>query len=195
MTKLLIATNNKHKVEEISLMLSGMQFDVMSLREVHNVPPTVEDQPALEGNAMKKAREAFEATGILTLADDTGLECYFLELKPGVYSARYAGENATFADNNKKLLRALKGVPPRHRNARFRTVVALVGEGVEKLFEGRVEGSILEEPRGANGFGYDPLFVPRGYNKTYAEMTLEEKNKLSHRALALQRMIESLKQM
>ena len=195
MNKLLIATNNKHKVEEISRMLSGLPFDVMSLREIHNAPPTVEDQPTLEGNAVKKAREAFEATGILTLADDTGLECYFLELQPGVYSARYAGENATYADNNRKLLRMLKGVPPRHRNARFRTVVALVGEGVEKLFEGRVEGSILEEPRGANGFGYDPLFVPRGYKKTYAEMTMEEKNRLSHRALALQKTIEALRQM
>ncbi len=195
MTKLLIATNNKHKAEEIRRMLSGMPFDVMSLREIHNAPHTNEDQPSLEGNAVKKAREAFESSGILTLADDTGLECYFLELGPGVYSARYAGENATYDDNNRKLLLALKGVPPRHRNARFRTVVALVGQDVEKLFEGRVEGKILEQPNGTNGFGYDPLFVPQGYGKTYAEMTLEEKNKLSHRAMALQKAIEALKRM
>ncbi len=195
MQKLLLATHNKHKVEEISRMLSGMPYDVMSLREVHNAPRTIEDQPTLEGNAMKKAREAFQATGILTLADDTGLECYSLELEPGVYSSRYAGENATYDDNNIKLLWAMKGVPRRRRKARFRTVVALVGKEIEKLFEGRVEGAILEEPRGTHGFGYDPLFVPSGFAKTYAEMTLEEKNTMSHRAMALQKAVEALRKM
>lgn len=193
MNKLLIATNNKHKVEEISHLLSGLALDILSLREVHNAPVTNEDQPTIEGNALKKAREAFKATGILSLADDTGLECYFLALKPGVFSARYAGENATYAENNKKLLWALKGVPPRHRNARFRTVVAVVGKGIEKLFEGNVEGRILETPRGINGFGYDPIFQPRGYSKSYAEMTIEEKNQLSHRAEALKKTTEFLK--
>jgi XTP/dITP diphosphohydrolase len=195
MTKLLIATNNNHKVEEISRMLSGLPFEVISLRDVHNAPHTIEDQPTLEGNAIKKAREAFEATGFLSLADDTGLECYYLELEPGVFSARYAGENATYDDNNKKLLRAMKGVPERRRYAQFRTVVALVGSGIEKLFEGRVEGKILEQARGVNGFGYDPLFVPRGYDRTYAEMTIEEKNTLSHRAMALQKTIDALRKM
>lgn len=195
MTKLLLATNNKHKVEEISRMLSGLPFEVISLRDIHNAPRTVEDQPTLEGNALKKAREAFQASGILSLADDTGLECYFLELAPGVNSARYAGDNATYDENNRKLLWAMKGVPTRHRNARFRTVAALVGNGVEKLFEGRVEGRILEHPCGTNGFGYDPLFVPQGYDKTYAEMTIEEKNKLSHRSIAFQKAVEVLKQL
>ncbi|MEW6061521.1 MAG: RdgB/HAM1 family non-canonical purine NTP pyrophosphatase [Bacteroidota bacterium] len=193
MKKLLLATNNQHKVEEIRTLLSGLPFDVISLRDVPNVTETDEDQPTLEGNALKKAREAFNATGIVSLADDTGLECYFLELQPGVRSARYAGENATYEENNKKLLWKLKGVPSRHRNARFRTVVAVVGKGIEKIFEGRVEGRILEEPRGVNGFGYDPLFLPNGHSKTYAEMTLEEKNQISHRAVALTRAIEFLK--
>ncbi|MEW5798194.1 MAG: RdgB/HAM1 family non-canonical purine NTP pyrophosphatase [Bacteroidota bacterium] len=195
MNKLLLATNNKHKVEEISHLLADLQWDILSLREVPNAPVTDEDQPTIEGNALKKAREAFRSTGILSLADDTGLECYFLELNPGVVSARYAGEKASYADNNKKLLRALKGVPPRHRNARFRTVVAIVGKNIEKIFEGRVEGRILEVPRGTNGFGYDPLFVPRGYDRSYAEMTINEKNNLSHRAEALRKAKEFLKTM
>jgi len=191
--KLLLATNNQHKVEEIRRLLAGLPFDVMSLRDISNITETDEDQPTLELNALKKAREAFHATGILSLADDTGLECYFLELQPGVRSARYAGENATYEENNKKLLWQLKGVPPRHRNARFRTVVAIVGKDIEKIFEGRVEGRILEAPRGTNGFGYDPLFLPNGHSKTYAEMTLEEKNQISHRAAALAQAIEFLK--
>lgn len=195
MNKLLLATNNKHKVEEISHLLADLQWDILSLREVPNAPVTDEDQPTIEGNALKKAREAFRSTGILSLADDTGLECYFLELNPGVVSARYAGEKATYDDNNRKLLRVLKGVPPRHRNARFRTVVAVVGKNFEKIFEGRVEGRILEVPRGANGFGYDPLFVPHGYDRSYAEMTINEKNNLSHRAEALRKAKEFLKTM
>lgn len=193
MNKLLLATNNKHKVEEISHFLADLRWDILSLREVPNAPVTEEDQPTIDGNALKKAREAFRSTGILSLADDTGLECYFLELKPGVVSARYAGEKASYADNNKKLLWTLKGVPPRHRNARFRTIVAVVGKHIEKIFEGRVEGKILESPRGTGGFGYDPLFVPRGYDRSYAEMTIEEKNTLSHRAEALKKTKEFLK--
>jgi XTP/dITP diphosphohydrolase len=144
---------------------------------------------------MKKAREAFKATGVLTLADDTGLECYYLELKPGVFSARYSGENATYADNNAKLLRALKGVPPRRRNARFRSVIAIVGSNIQKVVEGTMEGAIAEAPHGSNGFGYDPLFIPRGSKKAYAEMTLEEKNKVSHRAAALTKAVEVLRGM
>jgi XTP/dITP diphosphohydrolase len=193
LNKLLIATNNRHKVDEIKYLIASLSFDVLSLRDVHNAPATDEDQPTLEGNALKKAREAFKATGLLSLADDTGLECYYLELAPGVISARYAGENATYADNNRKLLWAMKGVSPRHRNARFRTVVAVVGKNIEKVFEGRVEGRILEQPRGTNGFGYDPLFVPKGYTKTYAELTIEEKNTLSHRAEAINKAAEFLR--
>lgn len=191
--EILIATNNRHKVEEISHLLSLLQFSVRSLNDFPHIPKTVEDEPTLEGNALKKAREAFKATGVLTFADDTGLECYYLELKPGVFSARYSGENATYADNNAKLLRALKGVPPRRRNARFRSVIAIVGSNIQKLVEGTMEGAIAEAPHGSNGFGYDPLFIPRGSKKTYAEMTLEEKSKVSHRAAALTKAVEVLR--
>ena len=190
---ILLATNNRHKVEEISHLLGAPEFTVKSLADYPSVPKTIEDQPILEGNALKKAREAFAATGVLTLADDTGLECYYLELQPGVLSARYAGEHASYADNNAKLLSALKGVPPRRRNARFRTVIAIVGKGFERIVEGRLEGSIAETPHGTNGFGYDPLFIPAGSRKSYADMTIEEKNRISHRALAVSRGIEVLR--
>ena len=189
---ILIATNNRHKVEEIFQLLRLSQFSVKSLNDLPTIPKTVEDQPMLEGNALKKALEAFEHSGILSLADDTGLECYYLELKPGVLSARYAGEKATYDENNEKLLHALKGVPPRRRNARFRTVVAIVGKGIQKVVEGRIEGEIAEAPRGSNGFGYDPLFIPHGSKKTYAEMTTEEKNKVSHRAAAMAKALDVL---
>jgi XTP/dITP diphosphohydrolase len=191
--EILIATNNRHKVEEISYLLGSSEFAVKSLNDFPNIPKTDEDQLTLEGNALKKAREAFKATGMLTLADDTGLECYYLELKPGVLSARYAGENATYADNNAKLLQTLKGVPPRRRNARFRSVVAIVGKNIQRLVQGSMEGEIAESPRGTDGFGYDPLFVPRGSALTYAEMTLEEKSKISHRAAALAKAVEVLR--
>ena len=191
--EVLIATHNRYKVQEISSLLADIRWSVKSLSDFPGVPNTIEDLPTLEGNALKKASEGFRATGILTIADDTGLECYYLELKPGVLSARYAGENATFADNNAKLLNALKGVPPRRRNARFRTVIAIVGKGIQKVVEGKLEGTIGEFPRGTNGFGYDPLFIPRGSKKTYAEMSLEEKNNISHRAMAVANAIEVLK--
>lgn len=191
---LLLATHNKHKVTEIAAVLkpSVDGMTIKTLEEIAGVPEVDESEPTLEGNALKKARTAYASSGLLSIADDTGLECYYLELRPGVRSARYAGERATYDDNNAKLLLALKGVPPRRRNARFRCVVAIVGKGVERLVEGRVEGMILEEPRGKNGFGYDPLFVPQGSTKTYAEMTLEEKSRISHRAIALRKTAECL---
>jgi len=192
---ILLATNNRHKVEEITGILAPLGFSVKSLVDFPGVPKTIEDRQTLEGNALKKASEAFAATGMLSLADDTGLECYYLELQPGVISARYAGGTATYADNNLKLLNALKGVPPRRRNARFRTVIAIVGKGFQKIVEGRVEGDIAEAPRGAGGFGYDPLFIPAGSKRTYAEMTMDEKNKLSHRAMAVTNAIEVLKEL
>jgi XTP/dITP diphosphohydrolase len=192
MKQLLIATHNRHKMEEFASLLSNESYDVKDLDDVSGAPATIEDLPTLEGNALKKAREAFAATGILTLADDTGLEVYYLELQPGVFSARYSGETATYAENNKKLLDAMKGVPSRRRNARFRTAVAIVGKGFETTVEGSVEGDILEYPRGTDGFGYDPLFVPRGHTKTYAEMSMEEKNSLSHRAQAFMKAVKVL---
>ncbi len=192
MKKIILATNNLHKIDEIQSFLSPLGFEIHSARDT-SIPKTVEDQPTLQGNALKKARETFQATGILSLADDTGLEVFYLAMNPGIYSARYAGEEATYKDNCDKLRNALNGVAPRRRNAQFRTVIAIVGKGIERTVDGIVEGSILEEPRGDQGFGYDPLFVPNGYSKTYAEMTIEEKNQLSHRGRALQSAIEFLK--
>jgi len=153
-----------------------------------------EDSPMLEGNALKKAREVFHLTGVPALADDTGLEVRYLNDAPGVFSSRYAGPAATYADNVRKLLQAMRGVPPRRRGARFRAVLAFVpAEGKEELAEGIVNGVILESPRGAGGFGYDPVFVPHGQNRTYAEMNLAEKNRLSHRARAMEQMKEILR--
>ncbi len=192
MTDLLIATNNKHKVEEIRHFLSKLPFNIRSLSDIPNGPKTIEDEPTLQGNALKKAREAFQATGMLSLADDTGLEVFYLAMKPGVYSARYAGENATYQDNCDKLRFAMLGVAPRRRKAQFRTVIAIVGKGIERTVEGAVEGIILEVLRGDQGFGYDPLFVPNGFSRSYAEMNIEEKNQLSHRARALEKAVEVL---
>lgn len=192
MTTLLLATNNLHKIDEIASYLSPLGYTIRSARDTP-IPKTVEDKPTLEGNALKKARETHLATGELSLADDTGLEVFYLALKPGVLSARYAGENASYAENCQKLLRAMNGVPPRRRAARFRTVIAVVGNKTEWTVEGTVTGKILEEPRGDGGFGYDPLFVPEGFDRTYAEMGLDEKNLLSHRARALQKAVELLK--
>ena len=189
---LLLASHNTHKIKEISNLFGLTNYRLRSLNDFPHIPQTIEDQPTIEGNAFKKAREGFAATGILTIADDTGLECFYLELRPGVLSARYSGERATYADNNAKLLKELRGVPPRRRNARFRTVIAVVGKGIEQCVEGIMEGYIAESQRGANGFGYDPLFVPQGYRKTYAELSLEEKNAVSHRAKALQKAKEML---
>jgi XTP/dITP diphosphohydrolase len=192
--EILLATTNRHKVEEISHLLKSHfpSLLIRSLLDFPAFPPVEETEPALEGNALKKASAAYDATGILSMADDTGLECYYLGLEPGVLSARYAGEGATYAENNRKLLKALKGVAARRRTARFRSVVAIVGKGYQKLVEGSVEGRLLEAPRGSDGFGYDPLFVPDGSVTTYAEMTLEEKNTLSHRAMALRKAIATL---
>ncbi len=189
---ILLATNNRHKVEEISSLLGSHGFNIKSLIDYPGLPKTIEDQPTLEGNALKKAKEAFKATGLLSLADDTGLECYYLELKPGVVSARYSGERATYAENNMKLLHALKGVPPRRRNARFRTVVAIVGKDMQRVVEGKIEGDIAESLRGTGGFGYDPLFIPAGSRKTYAEMGMDEKNTISHRSIAVAKAVEVL---
>ncbi len=190
--QLILATRNLHKIEELQAMLSGSGITVKSLKDFPYLQEVEEDQPTLEGNALKKARIVFQSTGIPALADDSGLEVLYLNKQPGVYSSRFAGEGCSYDDNNRKLLKALKGVPPRRRQAQFRTVLALVGPGYEKCVEGIVEGMIIESPRGKNGFGYDPIFFPNGYTQTYAEMGAEMKNSLSHRSKALAQMKEIL---
>lgn len=189
---IVIATRNPHKTEEIRAMLAGLPVTVRDLREFPDCPDVVEDGETLEENALKKARVAFRCTGLPVIADDTGLEVYYLLGAPGVYSARYAGESASYADNNAKLLREMTQVPARKRQARFRCVIALVARDGEQLFEGKVEGSILLSARGGNGFGYDPVFRPDGFDQSYAELTTEEKNAISHRGRAVQELLSHL---
>ena len=191
--KIVLATHNRHKVEEIKNILAdpssvgaGLPIELLSLDNFPGIGEIVEDGTTLEENAKKKAKTVHEQTGLLSLADDTGLEVGALGGKPGVYSARYAGENAAYEDNNKKLLHELRGVPAEKRTAKFRCVISIIGNQIDEIAIGEVQGKILTEARGKNGFGYDPLFIPDGYEKTYAEMDSELKNKLSHRARALE---------
>lgn len=182
MEKLIFATNNKHKLDEIRAILSG-RFEILSLRDIGFEGDIPENASTIEGNAIEKARYVKEHTGMDCFADDTGLEVDALGGEPGVRSARYApGEGHDSKANMELLLRNMQGKT--NRTARFRTVIALIRDGVEKTVEGIVEGSLTEVPRGSDGFGYDPVFVPEGYDRTFAEMTPDEKNSLSHRGRA-----------
>ncbi|MBI5648174.1 MAG: RdgB/HAM1 family non-canonical purine NTP pyrophosphatase [Ignavibacteriae bacterium] len=185
MDSLVIATRNRHKTREIAALLAHLPVRVRDLSEFPDAPEVEEDGETLEANALKKARSAHAHTGLPALADDTGLEVFYLLGAPGVYSARYAGEQATYDDNNRKLLDAMKQVPARKRDARFRCVVAFVYKGEARTFEGAIDGHIGIERRGTNGFGYDPVFYPAGDTLSYAEMSDAEKNAISHRARAV----------
>ena len=184
MQSIVLATNNTGKIKEILAILSGLSLDIKTLKDFSDVPDLIEDGATLEENALKKARTVFAFTKIPALADDSGLEVFALDMRPGVYSARYAGEKVTYEENNRKLLEELKGVPLEKRAAQFRCVAALVGEGFEELSDGICRGMLTTELRGTEGFGYDPLFIPEGYNKTFAELPAEIKNRFSHRAIA-----------
>lgn len=182
--KSIIATRNAHKLEEIRAIFNFQGLEVCSALDFPDIPDTVEDRDTFEGNAIKKAQELCDATGLMTLADDSGLEVDALDGAPGVYSARYAGDSCDYAANNAKLLRELTG--KENRRARFRTVIAFARPGKEPLtVEGKCDGIIIDELRGEHGFGYDPLFVPDGFEQTFAELPAETKNKISHRANAL----------
>lgn len=183
--KLVIATRNAHKLEEINAIFNFQGLEVFSAFEFPDIPDVIEDRDSLEGNAAKKAVEVAKATGSWAMADDSGLEVFALNGAPGVYSARYAGEECSYEANNEKLLRELAGKAD--RSAQFRTVIALSDpEGKVQTLEGKCLGKIIEELRGTNGFGYDPLFIPDGYTETFAELDAAIKNKISHRARALQ---------
>ena len=193
--KILLATHNKNKIVEITKALEGCGFEILSLNDKPDLPDVIEDGDTLEHNSLKKAREIHEHSGIMTLADDTGLEVDYLNGEPGVYSARWAGEGCTYDDNNRKMLKELDGVPEEKRNAEFRCVITLYGDGILKTADGVLKGKIIKEPRGVKGFGYDPIFMPDGYDITLAEMPLEEKNLISHRGKAVKRMVEIIKEM
>ncbi len=188
--KLLVATRNHHKLREIREILALPGVELVGADEVYGLPEVEEDAPTFEGNAIKKARELAKAGGCWTLADDSGLEVDALQGAPGVHSARYAGPAADTAANNVKLLQALAGV--QDRRARFRCVLALCSPyGKVWTVEGQCEGRILAAPRGAQGFGYDPLFVPEGHELSFAELSAACKNQLSHRGQALHHAAEA----
>jgi XTP/dITP diphosphohydrolase len=186
--QLIFATNNKHKKEEVSHLLPD--FDVLILSEIGILEDIPETGETLEENALIKANFVFEKTGLDCFADDTGLEVEALGGKPGVYSARYAGEPVDSQANIDKLLAELKDCE--NRNARFRTVIALIQNEEPVFIEGIVDGSIIECRSGVSGFGYDPVFIPDGYAQTFAQMSLEEKNKISHRRKATRKLVEFL---
>lgn len=188
--ELVFATNNKHKLNELQAIL-GDKIKLLSLKDIGCDEDIPEEQDTLEGNAGQKAFYVYNKFGYNCFADDTGLEIEALNGAPGVYSARYAGEEKSAEANMDKVLAGLAKI--NNRNARFRTVISLVTDGKEIQFEGIVDGKILEEKRGNSGFGYDPIFQPEGFNETFAEMDLTAKNKISHRGRAVEKLIQYLK--
>ena len=192
--RIVLATHNRDKLKEIRRLLDPAQFELLTLDDFDDFPEIEEDGATLEENALKKAREVYRATGLLSVADDTGLEVDALGGRPGVYSSRFAGENASYADNVRKLLEEMKDVPPDERTARFRCVVAIVDGRRETTVEGICEGRITTEPRGQGGFGYDPVFSVPEAGKTFAEMSAEEKNAVSHRGRAFRKAAQVLQQ-
>lgn len=188
--KLVFATNNNHKLKELQAIL-GDRFELLSLKDIGCYEEIPEEQPTLEENARQKAFYVYEKYGYSCFADDTGLEIESLGGEPGVFSARYAGPAKNSEENMKMVLDKLAKI--NNRKARFRTVISLVMNGKERQFEGIVEGEILKHKRGGSGFGYDPLFLPSGYNRSFAEMSLTEKNKISHRGRAVEKLVLYLK--
>lgn len=187
--ELIFATNNLHKLTEIQSIV-GKNFTIKSLHEIGCTEDIPETAPTLEGNALLKAEFIYDKFGKNCFADDTGLEVEALDGRPGVFSARYATDGHDFEANIDKVLDELSGVE--NRKARFRTVIALILDGSVQYFEGIVNGEIIAERKGVKGFGYDPVFLPDGYEQTFAEMPLAEKNKISHRARAVSKLVEFL---
>ena len=188
--KLVVATNNAHKLEEIAAIL-GDEMELLSLKNIRCNADIPETADTLEGNARQKAQYIYNNYGMDCFADDTGLEVEALNGAPGVFSARYAGDGHDSEANMQKLLQKLEG--KENRKAQFRTAICLIMEGQEYLFEGIVKGKIIEEKRGGAGFGYDPVFVPEGYDLTFAELGNDIKNTISHRARAVEKLCTFLK--
>jgi len=190
--KLIFATNNKHKFREASEILNNEMVEICGLSDIDFFEELPENQETLEGNALEKAFFVYNKTGINCFSDDTGLEIEALNGEPGVYSARYAGKGCNFVDNMNKVLKKLQN--QENRKARFITIIALILNGKKYLFEGEVRGEILNELRGTGGFGYDPIFKPDGFERTFAEMSLSEKNRISHRGKAFTEFLNFIKQ-
>ena len=188
--KICFATNNPNKLAEIRDLL-GDQFELVGLKEVGCKEELAEDQTTLEGNSLQKAQYVYEKYGINCFADDTGLEIAALQGEPGVYSARYAGDQRSNEDNMALVMERLKGEA--NRSAQFRTVITVIVDGNQTQFEGIVKGKIIHEQRGLEGFGYDPIFVPDEYEQTFAEMPRKEKSKISHRGKAVEKLVAYLK--
>lgn len=190
MKKLCFATNNRHKTAEVSHMLEG-KFELLTLQDIDCHEELAEDQETLEGNSLQKAEYVWQHYKVSCFADDTGLEVEALDGAPGVYSARYAGPQRSDSDNIQHLLQNL--APHHNRKARFRTCITLILEGQQYQFEGSVEGTVSMDWQGNKGFGYDPVFVPDGHDRTFAEMSPEEKNAISHRGRAVRQLVAFLK--
>ncbi|MCW3083754.1 MAG: deoxyribonucleotide triphosphate pyrophosphatase [Bacteroidetes bacterium] len=188
--KLVFATANQNKAREIQVLIPEV-IKILSLNDIHCTEEIPETQATIEGNAAQKAFYVYENYSHNCFADDTGLEVEALQRRPGVLSARYAGEEKNAEKNMEKILAEMQGMT--NRNARFKTVISLVIDGKEKQFEGVVNGIILQEKRGDKGFGYDPIFQPEGYSRSFAEMELSEKSKISHRGIAVNKLVEYLK--
>jgi XTP/dITP diphosphohydrolase len=184
---LIFATSNQNKVLEIQKILPK-KFNIKSLKDLNYFEDVPENENTIEGNAVFKAKYIYKKFNINVFADDTGLEVEALNGEPGVHSARYAGKTRNSEKNIKKLLKNLKNI--KNRNARFKTVIALIIDNKLHIFSGIVEGYILDSPKGNNGFGYDPIFCPNGFDKSFAELTLKEKNLISHRSLAMKKLID-----
>ncbi len=188
--KLCFATNNPNKLSEIQGLLGG-EFELLGLKDIGCEEGLAEDQGTLEGNSLQKAQYVHDQYGVNCFADDTGLEVEALDSEPGVYSARYAGSHRSNADNMALVMKKLENATD--RSAQFRTVVTLIIDGQQTQFEGVAKGTIIKEQRGSEGFGYDPIFVPDGYDQTFAEMTQAQKNQISHRGKAVEKLVEFLK--
>jgi XTP/dITP diphosphohydrolase len=184
---LVLATRNEDKIREIRRVLGGTGYEIRTLSEVDGLHDIEEDGATIRDNAIKKAQVVAEHTGLMALADDTGLEVDALDGAPGVFSSRFAGQNVSYSDNNRKLLADLNGVPRDKRTARFRCVVAVADSTEIYTVEGVCEGVILETTRGEGGFGYDPVFLVPEEGRTFAEMDVDHKNRISHRGLALRK--------
>jgi|TARA_Y100000817_G_C16628394_1_gene442781 XTP/dITP diphosphohydrolase len=192
--KVVIATHNRDKMQEIQDALSILGWTVISLYDFPEIEEIEENGKTLEENALIKAREVFNKTGLAVISDDTGLEVDALDGAPGVYSARYAGEDCSYSDNVDKLLRDMIKVPMPNRGAKFKTVMVFKDQKKELIVEGIVKGKITRESKGDDGFGYDPIFYFSDYEKTFAEMTMSEKNKISHRGNAINHLINTIKE-